>query len=37
MSNIRQGTVITGPSWPEPVEIKFVEEAGEYERPVKEG
>ncbi len=30
MNNIKQGTVITGPNWPEPVEIKLIEEAGEY-------
>jgi len=30
MINIKQGTVITGPNWPEPVEIKLIEEAGDY-------
>ncbi|GAK55080.1 helicase domain protein [Candidatus Vecturithrix granuli] len=25
-----QGTIITGPNWPEPVEIKLIEETGDY-------
>lgn len=30
MDNIRKGTIIKGPNWPEPVEIKLIEEAGDY-------
>ena len=30
MVNIKPGSIIKGPNWPEPVEIKFVEETGEY-------
>ncbi len=30
INNIKQGTIIKGPNWPEPVEIKFIEEVGEY-------
>jgi len=29
-NNIKQGTIIKGPNWPEPVEIKLIEEAGDY-------
>lgn len=29
-NNIKQGTIIKGPNWPEPVEIKLIEEAGNY-------
>ncbi len=31
---IKPGTVLKGPLWPEPVEIKFVEDIGEYVRIV---
>ncbi|MDI6791681.1 MAG: helicase-related protein [bacterium] len=30
MKNIKQGSIIRGPNWPEPIEIKLIEEAGEY-------
>jgi len=30
MDNIQKGTIIKAPNWPEPVEIKFIEEAGDY-------
>jgi SNF2 family DNA or RNA helicase len=30
MSNIKQGNIIKGPFWPEPVEIKIIEESGQY-------
>jgi hypothetical protein len=30
MQNIKQGSIIRGPIWPEPVEVKLIEEAGEY-------
>jgi hypothetical protein len=30
MENIKQGSVIKGFKWPEPVEIKLMEEIGEY-------
>ena len=30
MKSIKQGSVIKGPNWPESVEIKLIEEAGEY-------
>ncbi|MEW5816181.1 MAG: DEAD/DEAH box helicase [Spirochaetota bacterium] len=30
MVKIKPGSIIKGPNWPEPVEIKFVEETGEY-------
>ena len=30
MNNIKQGSIIKGPNWPEPVEIKLIEEAGDY-------
>lgn len=30
INNIKQGTIIKAPNWPEPVEIKFIEEVGEY-------
>ncbi len=30
MHNFRQGAIITGPNWPEPVEITLIEEAGDY-------
>jgi len=30
MKNILPGMVVTGASWPEPVEIKLIEEAGKY-------
>jgi len=30
MERIKQGSIIRGPYWPEPVEIKLVEEAGDY-------
>ena len=30
MDSVRQGTIVKGPYWPEPVEIKFVEETGQY-------
>ena len=30
MSDIKAGDVIRGPRWPEPVEVKLVEEMGEY-------
>ena len=30
MERIKQGSIIRGPQWPEPVEIKLVEEAGDY-------
>ena len=32
--DIKQGTVIEGPNWPEPVEIKLIEESGDYVRIV---
>ena len=28
--NIKPGTILKGPNWPEPVEIKFIEENGAY-------
>ena len=30
MKNIKQGSIVKGHFWPEPVEIKLIEEAGEY-------
>ena len=30
MATIKAGSIIKGPNWPEPVEIKFAEETGEY-------
>jgi hypothetical protein len=30
MGNIRQGSIIKGFKWPEPVEISLIEELGEY-------
>jgi hypothetical protein len=30
MERIRQGSIIRGSYWPEPVEIKLVEETGDY-------
>ena len=30
MKDIKQGSIIKGPLWPEPVEIKLIEEMGEY-------
>ncbi|MBD3339233.1 MAG: hypothetical protein GF353_08990, partial [Candidatus Lokiarchaeota archaeon] len=30
MEPIKSGTIIKGSYWPEPVEIKFIEESGEY-------
>ncbi len=30
MNNIKQGSIIKGPNWPEPVEIKLIERAGDY-------
>ncbi len=30
MDNFQKGMIIKGPNWPEPVEIKLVEEAGDY-------
>ena len=30
MKNIRQGSIIKGSNWPEPIEVKFIEETGEY-------
>jgi len=30
MATIKAGSIIKGPNWPEPVEIKFAEESGEY-------
>ena len=30
MKNIKQGSIIKGSNWPEPVEIKLIEETGEY-------
>ena len=30
MENIRQGSTIRGPNWPEPVEVKLIEDMGEY-------
>ncbi len=32
MERIKQGSIIRGSYWPEPVEIKLVEEAGDYIR-----
>ena len=34
MSGIKAGDVIRGSHWPEPVEVKLVEEVGEYLRLV---
>ena len=34
MPNIEAGQIIQGPRWPEPVEVKLVEELGEYVRLV---
>ena len=34
MNEIKPGAVIQGPNWPEPVEIKLIEEAGDYIRVV---
>ncbi|KAA3661815.1 MAG: helicase, partial [Calditrichaeota bacterium] len=30
MENLQKGAIIKGPHWPEPIEIKFVEDAGDY-------
>ena len=30
MQNIKQGSTIRGPNWPEPVEVKLIEDMGEY-------
>lgn len=30
MNNIERGSTIKGPHWPEPVEVKLIEEAGDY-------
>ena len=30
MANIKPGSIIKGPNWPEPVEIKLIEDTGEY-------
>jgi len=30
MRNIRQGSIIKGTNWPEPIEVKLVEEFREY-------
>ena len=30
MNNIKKGSIIKGPNWPEPVEIKLIEESGDY-------
>jgi superfamily II DNA or RNA helicase len=30
INNVRQGNIIKSSNWPEPVEIKFIEETGEY-------
>lgn len=30
MNNIKQGSIIKGPNWPEPVEIKLIEDVGDY-------
>ena len=30
MQNIKQGSIIRGPNWPEPVEVKLIEDMGEY-------
>ena len=30
MDNFQKGTIIKGPNWPEPVEIKLIEDAGDY-------
>ena len=29
-NNIKQGTIIKAPNWPEPVDIKLIEEVGDY-------
>ena len=30
MRTIQPGSIIQGPNWPEPVEVKFIEETGGY-------
>ena len=30
MNNIKEGSIIKGSNWPEPVEVKLIEEAGDY-------
>lgn len=30
MNNIKQGTIVQGHNWPEPVEIQFIEQTGDY-------
>jgi len=30
INNVRQGNIVKSSNWPEPVEIKFIEETGEY-------
>jgi len=30
MDNFQKGTIIKGLNWPEPVEIKLIEDAGDY-------
>lgn len=30
MENIKQGSIISGPNWPEPIEVKLIEEIGDF-------
>ena len=34
MENIKRGSIIEGPNWPEPVEINLIEKMGDYVRLV---